>query len=127
MTPSLLPLSPAAAVTVTPSAAASAKAASIAVRAWPVQESSLCPQLMLIAVGVGLACTAVDDRVEETAVGVRREVDDLAAPGAERPGDLDVQQHLAVGAAAGPARRVRSRRPTPTAVTVGPVMPSPEK
>ena len=54
-----LPLSPAAAVTVTPSAAASANAWSSAVRAWPVQESSDWPQLMLTTVGVGLACTAV--------------------------------------------------------------------
>ncbi len=56
---SALPLSPAATVTVTPSAAASAKAWSSAVRAWAVQESSDWPQLMLTTVGVGLACTAV--------------------------------------------------------------------
>src|SRR6266851_2675879 len=40
LTRSPLPLSPAAAVTVTPSAAASANAWSSAARAWPVQESS---------------------------------------------------------------------------------------
>ena len=57
--PSLLPLSPAATQTVTPSAAASAMAWSRAVRAWAVQESSDWPQLMLTTVGVGVACTAV--------------------------------------------------------------------
>src|SRR5262249_44173702 len=59
LTLSPLPLSPAAAVTVTPSAAASANAASIAARACPVQESSDWPQLILTAVGVGWAGTAV--------------------------------------------------------------------
>ena len=57
--PSLLPLSPAATVTVTPSAAASAIAWSSEVRACAVQESSDCPQLMLTTAGVGVACTAV--------------------------------------------------------------------
>src|SRR3979490_787133 len=57
--PSVLPLSPLAAHTVTPSAAASAKAWSIAVRAWAVHWSSDWPQLMLTADGVGVACTAV--------------------------------------------------------------------
>ena len=57
--PSLLPLSPAATQTVTPSAAASAMAWSRAVRAWAVQASSDWPQLMLTTVGVGVACTAV--------------------------------------------------------------------
>jgi len=57
--PSLLPLSPAAAVTVTPSAAPSAMAASSADRACAVHESSDWPQLMLTAAGVGVACTAV--------------------------------------------------------------------
>ena len=57
--PSLLPLSPAATQTVTPSAAASAMAWSRAVRACAVQESSDWPQLMLTTVGVGVACTAV--------------------------------------------------------------------
>src|SRR5215467_3891497 len=60
LTRSPLPLSPAAAVTVTPSAAASASAWSSAARAWPVQESSDWPQLMLTAVGVGFAYTAVE-------------------------------------------------------------------
>src|SRR5690242_12185310 len=55
---SLLPLSPDAAVTVTPIAAASAKASSIAMRACAVHSSSLWPQLMLIAAGVGDACVA---------------------------------------------------------------------
>ena len=55
---SALPSSPAAAVTVTPSAPASANASSIAVRACAVHWSSLCPQLMLIAAGVGSACAA---------------------------------------------------------------------
>ena len=52
-------VSPAAAQTVTPSAAASARAWSKAVRAWAVQESSDWPQLILTTVGVGVACTAV--------------------------------------------------------------------
>ena len=85
---SLEPLSPAATVTVTPIAAASAKAWSIAVRACAVHWSSLCPQLMLIAVGVGVACVAVGDRVEEAGVGVGREVDDdvrLRARSRRRP------------------------------------------
>src|SRR5262249_53866358 len=57
--PSLLPPSPAAQQTVTPSAAASAKAWSIAVRLWADHWSSDWPQLMLTAAGVGVACTAV--------------------------------------------------------------------
>ncbi len=57
--PSLLPLSPDATQTLTPRAAASMNAWSSAVRAWAVHASSLCPQLMLTAVGVGVACTAV--------------------------------------------------------------------
>jgi len=56
--PSELPSSPAAAVTVAPSAAASVKAWSKAVRACAVQASSRCPQLMLIATGVVSACAA---------------------------------------------------------------------
>ena len=56
--PSVLPLSPAAAVTVTPSCTASANASFIAVRACAVHWSSLCPQLMLTATGRGVACTA---------------------------------------------------------------------
>src|SRR5207253_8779220 len=58
LTRSPLPLSPAAVVTVTPSAAASANAWSSAVRAWPDQESSDWPQPVLPAVWGGLACTA---------------------------------------------------------------------
>ena len=58
MAPSLLPLSPAAAVTVIPRPTASTNAPSIALRAWAVQASSFCPQLMLIATGRGVACTA---------------------------------------------------------------------
>src|SRR5215469_6290321 len=59
LAPSLLPLSPAAAVTVTPSAAPSAMAWSRAVIDCCVQELSAAPQLMLTAAGVGSACTAV--------------------------------------------------------------------
>ncbi len=55
VTPSPLPLSPAATVTVTPSAAPSAMALSSAVIDWPVQELSGPPQLMLTATGVGVA------------------------------------------------------------------------
>ena len=55
---SLDPLSPAATVTVTPSAAASANAWSIADRDWADHWSSDWPQLIETAIGVGVACTA---------------------------------------------------------------------
>ncbi len=58
MTPSLLPLSPAAAVTVIPSAAASDRAWSRAVRDCADQEFSGPPQLMLITIGTGVAWAA---------------------------------------------------------------------
>ena len=78
----------------------------MAVRAWPVHSSSLWPQLMLIAVGVG-AWAAVRHRVEESLVGVGREVDDDVGARRERTGDLDVEQHLAVGPVRVLARHVR--------------------
>ena len=106
-TRSPLPLSPAAVVTVTPSAAASANAWSSAARAWPVQESSDWPQLMLTAVGVGLGVYRRGDRVHEAAVTVGREVDDLLRARCRRAGDLNVQQHLPVRALRVPAGHVR--------------------
>jgi hypothetical protein len=57
-TASPLPLSPEAAQTVMPSAAASAIAASIAMRPCAVHESSDWPQLIEIAIGAGVACAA---------------------------------------------------------------------
>src|SRR5262249_31174722 len=59
LTPSLLPLSPAATVTVTPRATPSAMAWSSAVIDCAVHELSGPPQRMLPATGVGSACTAV--------------------------------------------------------------------
>src|SRR5271156_93907 len=58
VSPSLLPPSPAATVTVTPSAAASDSAWSRAVRDCADQVSSGPPQLMLMTIGVGLAWAA---------------------------------------------------------------------
>src|SRR6202042_1607402 len=58
LTPSPLPLSPAATVTVTPSATPSAMAWSRTVIDCAVHELSGPPQLMLTATGVGSACTA---------------------------------------------------------------------
>ena len=55
---SLLPLSPAATVTVTPSTAPSAIAESIDDRLWADHEFSGPPQLIEITAGVGVACTA---------------------------------------------------------------------
>src|ERR1700753_397975 len=55
---SLDPLSPAEPVTLTPSAAASANAWSIAVRDCADHWSSDWPQLIETAIGVGVACTA---------------------------------------------------------------------
>src|ERR1700753_1654369 len=54
---SLDPLSPAATVTVTPSAAASANAWSMAVRDWSDHWSSDWPQLIETAIGLGVAGT----------------------------------------------------------------------
>jgi hypothetical protein len=51
-------LSPEATQTVMPSAAASAIAASMALRPCAVHESSDWPQLIEIAIGAGVACTA---------------------------------------------------------------------
>ena len=53
---------------------------------------------MLIAAGVGLGVDGLADRVEEARVGVRREVHRDRGAGGERAGNLDVEQHLAVGA-----------------------------
>ena len=58
LTPSVLPLSPAATHTVMPSAAASDMAAFIADSPCAVHESSDCPQLIEMAIGAGLACAA---------------------------------------------------------------------
>ena len=58
LTPSVLPLSPAATHTVMPSAAASDMAAFIADSPCAVHESSDCPQLIEMAMGAGLACAA---------------------------------------------------------------------
>ena len=45
------------------------------------------------------------DRVEEPGIGIGREIDDDLGAGRDRPGDLDVQHHLAVGSI-GRARRM---------------------
>src|SRR5580700_7892813 len=58
VTPSVLPLSPAAAHTVMPRAAASDIAWFIADSPCAVHESSDCPQLIEIAIGAGVACAA---------------------------------------------------------------------
>ena len=58
LTPSPLPLSPAATHTVMPSAAASDIAWFIADRPCAVHESSDCPQLIEMAIGAGVACAA---------------------------------------------------------------------
>ena len=61
MTLSVEPLSPAATVTVTPIPAASVRICSIWVRAWALQASSDCPQLIETTDGLFVvSCTAVD-------------------------------------------------------------------
>ncbi len=98
---SLDPLSPDATVTVTPSAAASANAWSIAVLDWADHWSSDWPQLIDTATGVGVSCTACGDRVDEPLVGVVREVHLLGGARRHPADDLDVELDLAVRVPAG--------------------------
>ena len=85
VTASPLPLSPAATHTVMPSAAASAIASSSEVRPCAVHASSDWPQLMLIAVGVGLACTAVLTASTKPWSVLGAKYTTWAAPGATEP------------------------------------------
>ena len=68
----------------------------------------------------------VADRVDEGLVGVGAEVHDLRCPGCHRPGHLDVQQHLTVGAG-GVRAGVLDPPSTLAAVTEGTDRPRPEK
>ena len=77
--------------------------------------------------GVGLACTAVVDRVDEAGVGVGREVDDLArrrVPPRRRP---RCRAALRRPRRSGPVRRTFVAPSTPTAVTDGAVIPRPRE
>src|ERR1019366_3746610 len=94
--PTPLPLSPAATQTVTPSAAPSAMAASSEMRPSAVQESSDWPQLMLTAVGVGVAWMASVTASTNPWSVFGEKYTTCAAP--DRSGYLDVEQHLPVRA-----------------------------
>jgi hypothetical protein len=123
---SLLPLSPAAAVTVLPSAAASAMASSSAVRPCAVHASSDCPQLMLIAVGVGLACTALVTASTKPWSVLGAKYTTWAAPGATAPA-TSMSSRTSPSAPFGFWPGVLAAPSTPTAVTSGTGRPSPPK
>src|SRR6201992_4164002 len=120
---SLEPLSPAATVTVTPSAAPSANASFMAVRDCAAHWSSDWPQLIETAIGVGVACTAweiasmnpwsvlLPKYTTWTAPGATPPMTSMSSstsPSADWPGEVDPPS-------------------TPTAVTEGTGSPSPEK
>src|SRR5258708_463755 len=123
---SLDPLSPAAAVTVTPSAAASWNAWSIAVRLCFAHCGSGPPQLIEITVGVGVACTAVDTAsMNPWSLVLVAKYTTWVAPGATAPA-------TSMSSATSPSEPLSwpgefDPPPTGTALTDGVARPSPLK
>ena len=111
-------------MTVTPSAAASANAWSIAVRPAADHWSSDWPQLIDTTTGVRRGVHRLGDRVDEPLVGVVREVHALGGARRHRADDLDVELDLAVrGLRRGSWTRRRRRRRSPRVTE----RPRPEK
>ena len=121
---SLDPLSPAATVTVTPSAAPSANAWSIAVRDCADHWSSDWPQLMETAIGVGVACTAWETVSMKPWSVLGEKYTTWEAPGATPP-TTSMSSSTSGSAAESPGEL--DPPSTPTAVTEGTESPSPEK
>ena len=126
MTPSLLPLSPDATVTVMPVAAASAMALSRLVRACGVQASSDSPQLMLIATGAGVACAAAVTAATKPWSELGAKYTDMAAPGATDP-TTSMSSRTSPSAPDGSLPATFWAPLTDTAVVTGGVMPRPAK
>src|SRR5579862_1154085 len=127
LTASPLPLSPAATHTVIPRAAASAIAESIACRPWSVQESSDSPQLIEIAIGVGLADVAAaiaSTKPWSPLFGAKYTT--CAAPGAAAPMTW-MSSATSTSAPFGSEPGALAAPSTPTAVIEGTAMPSPPK
>src|ERR1700761_450119 len=120
---SLAPLSPAATVTVTPSAAASANAWSMAVRDCSDHWSSDWPQLIETAIGLGVACTAWEIASMNPWSVLGPKYTSWAAPGATPP--TTMMSSSTSPSASWPGELVLPS--TPTAVTEGTGRPSPEK
>ena len=126
LTASPLPLSPDATHTVMPIAAASAMAASRLVRACAVQESSDSPQLMLIAVGTGVAWTAAVTAATKPWSLLGAKYTSWAAPGATEP-TTSMSSRTSPSAPDGSWPATFLPPATLTAVIDGGVMPRPEK
>ena len=127
VTPSPLPLSPAATHTVMPSTAASAIAASIAVRPCAVQASSDWPQLIEMTTGAGLACTASEiasTKPWSPLLGAKYTT--CAAPGAAAP-MTSMSSATSMSAPVGSEPGALAAPSTPTAVIEGTARPRPPK
>src|SRR6266536_3227068 len=124
-TPSVAPLSPVAAHTVIPSAAASEKISSIASVVWPGHLSSDAPQLVLIAVGVGFAWTAVENASIWPCAVLGAKYTTSVALGASAPGTST--SSMTSLSALGSVPGLFVALSTPTAVIDGAVIPRPEK
>ena len=98
----------------------------MAVRAWALHWSSLCPQLMLIAVGAGVACAACVTASRKPASVFGAKYTSCRAAGAMAPA-TSMSSSTSPSAPFGSCPATLAAPSTPTAVTDGVASPRPPK